>query len=116
MVPSAAPPKSVPALRRKSAYRQLADELRHLAREGLADGQRLPTELELTGQYQLSRQTVRRAYLELVAEGVVERVPGKGTFPARRGHYKRSFASIDELLALSLDTELEVVGPLLLKT
>ena len=116
MVLSAAPPKPIPAARRKSAYSQLADELRDMVRDGLPEGQRLPTELELTGQYQVSRQTVRRAYLELVAEGVVERVPGRGTFPARPGHYRRSFASIDELMALSLDTELEVAEPLLLET
>ena len=87
-----------------------------MVRAGLIDGQRLPTEVELTDQYQLSRQTVRRAYLELVAEGVVERIPGRGTFPARRGHYRRSFASIEELLALSLDTELEVIEPLSIET
>jgi GntR family transcriptional regulator len=104
--------RPVPATRRKSAYRQLADELRDMVREALTDGQRLPTELELTDQYQLSRHTVRRAYLELVAEGVVERVPGRGTFPARRDHYRRSFTSIEELLALSLDTELQVIEPL----
>jgi DNA-binding GntR family transcriptional regulator len=116
MAPSAAPPKPAVASRRKSAYRQLADDLRVMVGNGLTEGRRLPTELELIGQYQLSRQTVRRAYLELVAEGVVERVPGRGTFPARRGHYTRSFASIDELLALSRDTELEVVAPLTLET
>jgi DNA-binding GntR family transcriptional regulator len=116
MALSAAPPKQVPTNRRKSAYRQLADELRDMVRKGLTDGTRLPTELELTDQYQLSRQTVRRAYLELVADGVVERVPGRGTFPARRGHYRRSFTSIEELLALSLDTELEVVAPLAIET
>jgi GntR family transcriptional regulator len=116
MGPSAAPPKPAPATGRKSAYRQLADELREMIRGGITEGQRLPTELELIGQYQLSRQTVRRAYLELVAEGAVERIPGRGTYPARRGHYMRSFGSIEELLALSLDTELQVIEPLSVKT
>ncbi len=98
---------------RTPAYRRLADELRNKISTGqVRDGQRLPTERELIQQHRLSRQTVRRAYLELVAEGIVERIPGKGTFPAHRGHYKRSFSSIEELLALSVDTELEVIRPL----
>jgi len=97
---------------RAAAYQQLAEELRDLIRNGATEHQQLPTEKELTGRYQVSRQTVRRAYLELVADGVVERIPGKGTFPAPKGHYRRSFSSIVELLALSIDTELRIIEPL----
>jgi GntR family transcriptional regulator len=95
-----------------AAYQQLAEELRDLIRSAASEHQQLPTEKELSGRYQVSRQTVRRAYLELVADGVVERIPGKGTFPAPKGHYRRSFSSIVELLALSIDTELRIVEPL----
>jgi GntR family transcriptional regulator len=105
--------RRIAEIERKAAYRLLADDLREQIRGGeLREGQRLPTESELIEQRALSRQTVRRAYLELVSEGIVERIPGKGTFPTRRGQYKRSFSSIDELLALSVDTELEVLEPL----
>jgi DNA-binding GntR family transcriptional regulator len=45
---------------------------------------------------------------ELVAEGLVYRVPGRGTFPVKRdGGYIRQFGSVDDLMALSVDTELE---------
>jgi DNA-binding GntR family transcriptional regulator len=96
------------------AYKQLAGELRDavLASE-FPRGSQLPTEADLVTRYGVSRQTVRRAFAELVAEGLVYRVAGRGTFatPRRRGAYLRSHGSIHELLALSVDTELEVVRP-----
>lgn len=61
----------------------------------------------------MSRQTVRRAFQELVAEGTIFRVPGRGTFAAPGdSRYLRSFGSVNDLMALSLDTELQVVEPL----
>ncbi len=73
---------------------------------------RLPTEAELTQRHQLSRQTVRRAYQELGAAGIVERIRGRRTFPARRGQYRQSLNSIEEQHSLSIDTELQVIEPL----
>jgi GntR family transcriptional regulator len=98
----------------KVAYRALADELRSALASGeYADGRRLPTEAELAASHGLSRQTVRRAMQDLVAEGAVYRVPGRGTFAAEDdGQYLRRLGSVDDLLNLSIDTELEVVQPL----
>ncbi len=74
---------------------------------------RLPTEAELAATHGLSRQTVRRAMQDLVSEGLVYRVPGRGTFPAPAdGRYLRSFGSVEDLMGLSLDTSMEVVAPL----
>jgi DNA-binding GntR family transcriptional regulator len=97
-----------------SAYRQLATDLRQAIAAGrYPPGQRLPTEAELVASTGLSRQTVRRAFQELVNEGAIFRVRGRGTFAVPGdGRYLRSFGSIDDLMALSLDTELEVVEPL----
>jgi GntR family transcriptional regulator len=96
------------------AYRQLAADLRQAVVAGrYPPGQRLPTEAELVASTGLSRQTVRRAFQELVSEGVIYRVRGRGTFAVPGdGRYLRSFGSIDDLMALSLDTELRVVEPL----
>jgi GntR family transcriptional regulator len=102
-----------PQTRREPAYRALADDIRTGIMEGrFPSGERLPTEAELSKQHAVSRQTVRRAYQDLVADGIVHRIPGKGTFPRTRGEYLRSFGSIEELLSLSLDTILEILEPL----
>ena len=97
-----------------TAYRQLAANLRDAVAAGrYPPRRRLPTEAELVGSTGLSRQTVRRAFQELVSEGVIYRVRGRGTFAVPgKGEYLRSFGSIDDLMALSPDTELRVVEPL----
>lgn len=96
------------------AYRQLASDLRRAISAGrYPAGQRLPTEAELVAATGLGRQTVRRAFQELVTEGVIYRVRGRGTFAVPGdGKYLRSFGSIDDLMALSIDTEMQVVEPL----
>lgn len=97
----------------ETAYRVLADELRDgIESESFADG-RLPTEAELAQTHGLSRQTVRRAMQELVSDGVVYRVPGRGTFVNENGgQYARRFGSVEDLMGLSLDTEFDLVRPL----
>lgn len=98
----------------ESAYRALARELRTAVRAGrYSEQSRLPTEAELAASAGVSRQTVRRAMQELVNEGLVFRVPGRGTFPvARDNRYLRQFGSVEDLLALSQDTLLHLVAPL----
>jgi DNA-binding GntR family transcriptional regulator len=77
-----APLRAVPeGPSRGSAYRQVASGLRQAIAAGrYATGQRLPTEAELVASTGLGRQTVRRAFQELVTEGVIYRVRGRGTF------------------------------------
>jgi DNA-binding GntR family transcriptional regulator len=100
--------------RRESTYTVVAREVRTRILQGdYADGRRLPTEAELAERHGVSRQTVRRAFQDLVAEGMVYRVPGRGTFVTRRdGAYLRQFGSIDDLMGLSRDTRMEVTAPL----
>ncbi len=100
--------------RRESTYTVVAREVRNRILHGdYADGRRLPTEAELAERHGVSRQTVRRAFQDLVAEGMVYRVPGRGTFVTRReGAYLRQFGSIDDLMGLSVDTRMDVTTPL----
>ncbi|MBE8476405.1 GntR family transcriptional regulator [Streptomyces justiciae] len=99
---------------RESAYVRLARELRAaILRHDYPEGVRLPTEAELAERYGISRQTVRRAFQDLVAEGLVHRVPGRGTFATPRDEqYLRQFGSVDDLMGLSLDTRTDLVTPL----
>jgi GntR family transcriptional regulator len=62
-------------------YQQLAGLLRgRIGRGELTRGDRIPSEAELGQTYGISRITVRQALSELEREGLLERVPGKGTF------------------------------------
>jgi GntR family transcriptional regulator len=96
------------------AYQLLATQLRQDIAAGRYDnGVRLPTESELSERYEVSRQTVRRAFVDLVADGIVYRVPGRGTFVNESGgRYVRQQGSIEDLMNLSHDTTMEVVDPL----
>ncbi|MDV7135238.1 GntR family transcriptional regulator [Williamsia muralis] len=96
------------------AYQALARQLRRDISSGNYDnGIRLPTESELSDRYEVSRQTVRRAFVDLVAAGIVYRVPGRGTFVNDAGgRYLRQQGSIEDLLNLSTDTTMEVMSAL----
>jgi DNA-binding LacI/PurR family transcriptional regulator len=62
-------------------YRQLADVLKqHFRESGLLVGTRIPTEFDLAAEYEVSRGTVRQALRLLEEDGLIERIPGVGTF------------------------------------
>ncbi len=94
-----------------ASYR-LAQSLREqILQDRLAAEEPLPTEVALADEHALSRQTVRRAYLELVNEGLVCRVPGRGSPVTSEQVQYRSFGSIEDLMSVTLDIELELVSP-----
>lgn len=103
-------------LRRESScamYQQLAD---HLAGQ-VATGRykpfdRLPTELELSEQFGVSRITVRQAIEQLVARNLVVRKQGKGTFvagPAIRHDLQSRKGIIEELRSQGIDTQTKLL-------
>ena len=101
-------------MRTAPAYQTLREQLRDEVAAGrYRDGSRLPTESELVARHGLSRQTVRRAFQDLVADGVVYRVPGRGTYASEAGRrYLRQLGSIEDLMSLSDDTTMEVLAGL----
>lgn len=80
-------------------YCQIAEALRSLIEdEGLSPGDRIPSENELTEQYNVSRNTVRPAINSLIRQGLVYRIQGKGTFvaPERMRHGLMELTSFTE--------------------
>lgn len=65
-------------------YIQISQDLRNRIFKGhYKQGNQIPTEDELVMEYGVSRMTVRNAVTELVNEGLVYRVHGKGAFVAQ---------------------------------
>lgn len=102
------------ATRVEPAYRLLAGELsREILSGSYAQEEALPTEAELVARHGLSRQTVRRAFQDLVSSGLVYRVAGRGTFVAPAGRpFQQQFGSMEELMGTSLNPELDLIEPL----
>ena len=96
------------------AFRRVGNDLRSAVLSGqFPPDVALPTEAHIATQYTVSRQTVRRAFQDLVAEGLVFRVRGRGTFATQAdGRYLRHFGSVEDLMGLSADTEMQVLMPL----
>lgn len=61
---------------------QLSRALARMAREELAPGEMIPSERRLMADYGVSRATVRRAVDGLIVDGLLRRVPAKGTYVA----------------------------------
>jgi len=66
-------------------YYQIEEFIKELIENGeLRPGDSLPPEREYAERYQISRMTVRQAFTQLVNEGYLYRMQGKGTFVAER--------------------------------
>ena len=64
-------------------YVQLMDAIRSDIKQGnLNQGDQIPSESELSSQYGVSRVTVRNSIAQLVEEGLLIKIQGKGTFVA----------------------------------
>ena len=87
------PDRSRPAVHK---HVQVREYVRGLI-QGAEPGSPAPSERELVHHFGVARMTVRQALDALVAEGLLERVPGRGTFVAR--------AKIDVQVRLSSYTE-----------
>ncbi len=66
---------------------------------GMSPGSPAPSERELVAQFGVARMTVRQAMDALVVEGLLERIPGKGTFVARPRRTASTITSYSEEIA-----------------
>ena len=66
-------------------YRQIADDLRRRILDGtIPPGRRIPSIVEMEQEYQVARDTLRKATQVLKEEGLVETVTGMGIFVVDR--------------------------------
>lgn len=94
-------------------YYQLMTLLRDRIRLGeCPPGSRIPSELELSRTYGVSRVTVRQAIGELVREGLLLRRPGVGTFVAPNPRSIHTSVLTGPLLGLRTFTEETEVRPI----
>lgn len=103
--------KSLPLPKYHSVYLVLKERLR----DGVYDI-RVPGEMELMGEFGVSRATVRKALENLSTEGLIERSAGRGTRrlqpeapSARKGSSSKLTGLLDNIVAMSLDTKVKVI-------
>ncbi|GAA3167985.1 winged helix-turn-helix domain-containing protein [Nonomuraea roseoviolacea] len=65
----------------RAPYLQLADILRTRIQTGeIPTGRKLPSQMELEQEFDLSRNTIKKALDVLKAEDLIETAPGRGLF------------------------------------
>lgn len=92
----------------------LTAEMTH---SGLQPGDRLPSESEIEQRFGVSRATVRQALNTLVAEGLIERQQGRGTFVARPKihHASRLTSFTEDMRSLGLRASHKLLGSVVLE-
>lgn len=77
----------------KPLYLKMVDTLELKIRDSMSANDRLPSERELSEEFQVSRITVRQALKELEARGLIYKMQGKGTFVSSIENVKTDLAS-----------------------
>lgn len=92
-------------------YYRVKEDLRRLALEAGPEAP-LPTERTLAARYETSRTTVRQAISELVAEGILNRTQGKGTFvaPSRPTYVRQLTSFTEDAQAQHLKSASDILG------
>ena len=71
--------------RTRPLYRQLGERIEEKILNGeWPAGHRLPTTPTIAGMFGVSLQTAQRGTSQLARQGLLERIPGRGTFVSRR--------------------------------
>lgn len=83
----------------KPIYLLVSEELADLIESGkLKAGDKLPSESQVCQQYGISRMTVRQAIGELINQGIVESIRGKGTFVTKAQSTQKNLRSFTETI------------------
>lgn len=82
-------------MEKKLKYHDLMEDLRNQIINGqIRPGEKLPSENELSVQYQISRQTVRKALQILQEEGYIYAEHGRGTFCSEMARHTKNSKNI----------------------
>lgn len=96
-------------VRAEPAYRRVAAQIAgRIHDRSLSDGDPLPTELELAGQFEVTRSTVREALRELESQGLLERRRGSKRMIVTRPSHVTMITQMSNALALHDVTVREV--------
>ena len=90
-----ATPKKLPELVAPETrlYRQVADKIQvMIAEEGIAAGERLPSERDLSAKLAVSRASLREALIALELSGIVEVRGGSGVYVAAKSEEPKSLS------------------------
>ena len=80
-------------------YQDVKKELIHRIQEGVYKaGEKIPSERDLCLVFKVSRMTIRQALSELVAEGVLYKSVGRGTFVSSPSLYQENLKSFTHTL------------------
>lgn len=86
----------------QSIYKQIASSISNSIETGqLKYGDRLPTEREICEAFSISHTAVKMAYEELIKEGKITRIKGKGTYVTNRDVYTTDLRKFYELTTKS---------------
>jgi GntR family transcriptional regulator of arabinose operon len=82
-------------------YEMVKNYVKHLLKDDIiAYGGKLPSEHDLMEKFQVSRQTIRQAFGELTAEGLIYKEQGRGTFSNyRKGNQNQIVAVVTTYLS-----------------
>ena len=105
----------------KPVYLQVVDQIKAAAASGaLQPGEALPSIRPLAEELRLNRNTIAKAYAELESQGVIDSLPGKGSFlkenhsPLRKEvRRKLLIEEIDQAIVMA--HHLQVPGPEILE-
>ena len=71
-------------------FEQIKEDIKSKIQRGIySPGAKIPTEVELIAEYDVSRITIRRAVEELCKEGYLEKNQGRGTYVKNKKIFRK---------------------------